>query len=105
MPANPADDGFTETKDIPRGRKSRSVPDLVWAKLAESATRNVAFVKTGKPDEVDELRKDLGTAAVRAKYEVTVNTDKVSDKLHKLTFAARAKDTSESEPEPAAATA
>lgn len=103
MPANPADDGFKESKEIPRGRKSRQVPDIIWAKLADSAARNVAFSKTGKPDVIDELRKDLGTAAVRAKYEVTVNTNKVNDHSHELTFAARLKAVTEPEPEPATA--
>jgi hypothetical protein len=79
------------------------VPDIIWDKLAESATRNVAFTKQGKPDVIDELRKDLGTAAVRAKYEVTVNTEKVNDNTHKLTFAARLKAVTEPEPEPATA--
>jgi hypothetical protein len=78
---------------------------LVWEKLADSAARSVAFVKTGKPDDIDELRKDLGTAAVRAKYEVTVNTEKVNGNTHKLTFAATAKAVAEAEAEPETATA
>lgn len=103
MPANPADDGFTETKDVPRGRKSRSVPDVVWSKLEDSAARGVAFSKTAKPDVIDELRKDLGTAAVRAKYDVTMNTEKLNERSHKLTFAAKAKaEPPAPEPEPEA---
>ena len=97
MPSNPRDDGFTETKTMPVGRKARSVPDIIWRKLAESASRSVAFTKSGTPDVIDNLRKDLSAAAVRAKYEVTVGTERVSDTVHKLTFAARAK----AVPEPA----
>jgi hypothetical protein len=92
MPSNPrADDGFTETKQMPVGRKARSVPDIIWQKLEDSANRGVAFTKGGTPAVIDELRKDLSAAAVRAKYEVTVGTERVSDTQHKLTFAARRK--------------
>jgi hypothetical protein len=97
VPSSPRDDGFTETKTMPVGRKARSVPDVIWRKLAESASRSVAFTKSGPPDVIDNLRKDLSAAAVRAKYEVTVGTERVSDTVHKLTFAARAK----AVPEPA----
>ena len=99
MPSNPRDDGFTETKTMPVGRKARSVPDVIWRKLADSASRSVAFTKSGPPDVIDNLRKDLSAAAVRAKYEVTVGTERVSDTVHKLTFAARAKAVPEPEPE------
>lgn len=91
MPANPPGDGFEETKEIPRGRKAREVPDLVWDKLKESAERGVAFTKSGPPTTIDELRRDLGAAAVRAKYEVTMGTEKVNATRHKLTFAAKRK--------------
>ena len=106
MPANPADDGFTETKEMPRGRKARAIPEIVWTKLEESATRKVAFTKSGSPDVIDQLRRDLGAAAVRAKYDVTVGTDKSNAKAHTLTFAAqhRAQDNG-SAPDAAEATA
>lgn len=89
MPANPQDDGFAESTEMPRGRKSRAIPQIVWDKLEESARRQVAFTKSGTPDVIDELRRDLGAASVRAKYEVTMGTDKTSAKAHKLTFAAK----------------
>jgi hypothetical protein len=101
VPSNPRDDGFTETKTMPVGRKARSVPDVIWRKLADSASRSVAFTKSGPPDVIDNLRKDLSAAAVRAKYEVTVGTERVSDTVHKLTFAARAKAVPEPEVEQA----
>lgn len=91
MPANPQDDGFVETTEIPRGRKARSVPEHVWRKLEESAKRGVGFAKTAAPNVIDDLRRDLGSAAVRAKFDVTTGTEKLSDKEHKLTFSAKRK--------------
>jgi hypothetical protein len=88
MPANPQDNGFTETAEMPRGRKARIVPDAVLAKLEDSATRGVAFAKSATPAEIDELRKDLGAASVKAKYVVTFETKKVSDTVHELKFSA-----------------
>ena len=106
MPANPQSNGFTETVEIPRGRKARQVPQDLWNVLEDSAKRNVGFAKTAAPNVIDDLRRDLGSAAVRAKYEVTTSTEKINDKQHKLTFSARAKetaDTAETSPEPVSA--
>jgi len=107
MPPNPqTSNGFTETAELPRGRKARQVPQDVLNVLEDSAKRGVGFAKTAAPNVIDELRRDLGSAAVRAKYEVTVSTEKLSDKSHKLTFSARAKDTaSDAEIPPVAASA
>lgn len=91
-PDPPSTDGFEETAEIPPGRKARIVPDELWVRLARSAAANVGFTKTAAPDVIDELRKDLSAAAVRAKYEVTVQTVKVNDTAHKLTFSARVKE-------------
>lgn len=90
---NPGNDGFEETAELPRGRKARDVPESVLKRLADSAARNVAFTKQAAPDEIEKLRRDLGSAAVRAKYIVTVATEKVNDTLHKLTFSAKTKPT------------
>lgn len=95
MPSSPVETGFTETAAIPRGRKARQVPDELWNVLEDSAKRSVGFSKSASPTVIDELRRDLGSAAVRAKYEVTVSTEKVSDKQHRLTFSARVRETAE----------
>lgn len=100
MAASQNNDGFTETTDMPRGRKARAVPAIVEAKLEESARRQVAFTKSGTPDEIDQLRRDLGAASVRAKYEVTVSTDKTG-KAHKLTFAAKTREQAQADAEAA----
>lgn len=92
MPKTQDDNGFTETNVLPRGRKSRQIPDSLWDVLADSAARLVGFSKTAAPDVIDQLRRDLGSAAVRAKYTVTVSTDKSDENKHTLTFSARTKD-------------
>jgi hypothetical protein len=98
MPTTPpTDTGYEETTQMPRGRKARKVPQELWIKLADSAKRGVAFARTAAPDVIDELRRDLGSAAVRAKYIVTVDTDKASETAHKLTFAAVHKHAAKSE--------
>lgn len=103
MPSPQTDNGFTETAELPRGRKARQVPDDLWNVLEDSAKRSVGFSKTAAPEVIDQLRRDLGSAAVRAKYAVTVSTNKENDKKHVLTFSARLKDQpSDPSPEPAA---
>lgn len=84
----PTDDGFKETSELPSGRKARTVPPVVLAKLEESAERNVGFSKTGTKREIDELRKDLASAAVKAKYEVTTGSKDVGNGRVTLTFSA-----------------
>jgi hypothetical protein len=88
MTGNQPDD-FTETAEMPRGRKPRIVADKLWEKLTESAKRGVAFSKSNTPEVIEELRKDLCSAAVRAKYDVRIATDKADAAIHKLTFAAK----------------
>lgn len=106
MPANPRTvNGFEETKEVPTGRKAREVSDELWEVLAASADRGTAFTKTAPPGVIDELKKDLGTAKVRAKYKVTMETEKVDDNTSKLKFSALVKEESPvSETSPAAAT-
>jgi transposase len=89
MPASPRGDGFVESTEMPRGRKARAIPEIVWQKLEESARRSIAFTKSGDPASIEELKKDLGAASVKAKYEVTVETKRVSDKVHELKFSAK----------------
>ncbi len=89
MSPNPVAHGFEETAEVPRGRKAREVGEHVLVALEDSAKRGVAFTKTATPDEIDELRRDLGAAKVRSKYEVTVGTERLSETAHKLTFSAR----------------
>lgn len=93
MPSNPqkSETSFEETTVLPRGRKARSVESEVLEKLAESARRGVGFARTAAPNVIDDLRRDLGSAAVRAKYEVTTHTEKISATHHRLTFAAKHK--------------
>jgi hypothetical protein len=88
-PSPQTSNGFTEVAEIPRGRKARQVPEHVLTALRDSATRSVAFAKTATPELIDELRRDLGSAQVRTKYEITMGTEKLSETSHKLTFAAR----------------
>lgn len=89
MPANPRNDsGFTETDEVPTGRSARKVSDELWKLLAGSAERGTAWTKTAPAAEIDDLKKDLGTAAVRAKYKVTINTEKGDNGTVKLKFSA-----------------
>jgi hypothetical protein len=82
---------FEETDDTPAGRKSRTVsPDLMNV-LAESAKRGKAFARTADPATIDELRKDLSSAAVRAKYDVTTGTALLESGLVRFTFIAKSK--------------
>ncbi len=106
MPANPQTaNGFTETKEVPTGRSARKVSDDLWELLAASAKRSTAWVKTAPAAEIDELKKDLGTAAVRAKYKVTINTEKGDNGAVKLKFSAVAKPADTPAETPADATA
>jgi hypothetical protein len=84
----PADDGFTETSELPSGRKARQIPPVVLAKLEESASRNVGFSKTATKREIDELRKDLASAAVKARFDVTTGSKDAGKGLVTLTFSA-----------------
>jgi hypothetical protein len=76
----------------------------------------------GTADKIDELKRDLGAASVKAKYDVTVETEKAGaekpgrSKLKagtlRLTFSAVAKDVAgrseaqpEAQPEPETASA
>lgn len=89
MATKPASvNGFEETPEVPTGRIARKVSDELWALLAGSAERSTAWVKTAPAAEIDELKKDLGTAAVRAKYKVTINTEKGDNGTVKLKFSA-----------------
>jgi CMP-2-keto-3-deoxyoctulosonic acid synthetase len=89
MSPNTDDCGFEETPNVPRGRKARQVPAIVLDTLERSAKHGKAFAKTAAPDLIDELRRDLGSAAVRTRYEITMGTERISDEKHKLTFAAK----------------
>lgn len=86
-----ADDMFEETTEVPSGRKARVPSKALLEKLAESAKRGVAFHKTDAPEAIDDLRKDLASAAVRAAYEVVTGTAQLEDGKHRLTFAAKHK--------------
>ena len=91
MTNTPNPDGFEDTEVLPAGRKSREISDELWAALADSAKRGVGKFKAAAPGIIDDLRKDLGAAAVRVKYEITQGTEKISDELHKLSFSATRK--------------
>lgn len=86
-----ADSIFEETATVPAGRKARAIGQELWNALADSAKRGVAFSRTASAEAIDELRKDLSSAAVRARYEVTTGTAQLEGGMHKLTFAARGK--------------
>ena len=92
-----ADSVFEETDAIPAGRKARVIGQDLWNALADSAKRTVAFARTAAPDVIDELRKDLASAAVKARYDVTTGTAELENGMHKLTFAARAKSAARTE--------
>jgi len=82
---------WEESADIPPGRRSRQVPAELWEKLDESAKRQVAFARTGTEAVIEQVRRDLGSAAVRAKYEVTTQRTKVEGGKHRISFAAQYK--------------
>jgi hypothetical protein len=86
-------DEFEESDDIPTGRKARVPSDSLTAKLAEAAKHGKAFSRTAPAHVIDELRKDLGSAAVRAEYDVTTATAHLDNGHHKLTFTAKRKAT------------
>lgn len=83
-----ATDGFEETTEKPSGRQARNVDPVLLEKLEQSATRNVGFKKTGTTKEIDELRKDLASATVKAKYRVTTGTKDAGNGMTVLTFSA-----------------
>lgn len=89
MSPNVEPDGFEVTDEVPRGRKARQVPPVVLDRLEHSAKHGKAITKTAAPDIIDELRRDLGSAQVRAKYEITMGTEKLTAESHKITFAAK----------------
>ena len=80
---------FTETDYTPPGRTRRVVSDQLWAALERSAKKLNGFYFTGKPDEVKDLRSDLTSAAVKAKYEVTTEAEELDDGTVRLTVSAR----------------
>lgn len=82
---------FDDTDDKPTGRKARVVSDVVWAALADSAKRDVAKSVTADPDTIESLRKDLASATVRAKYDVTTATADMEGGKIRLRFIAVAK--------------
>jgi hypothetical protein len=82
---------FKETTVIPRGRKARRVSAELWEALEDSAARGVAFSRTDTPEAIDQLRRDLTSAAVRARYDVTTETTHIDDGTEKLAFAAQYK--------------
>jgi hypothetical protein len=91
MATKPNVNGFEETTEVPAPRVRRQVSDELLALLAGSAERGTAWVKTASPDEITELKKDLGSGVVRAKYKVTVESEKVDDNSVKLKFSATVK--------------
>src|SRR5215469_16802424 len=86
-----ADDEFTETADIPAGRKSREISKKLWDVLEDSAKRGVAFSRVAGQEVIEELRKDLTTASA-----------KLENGQHKLTFAATHAEQAPPAPAPAA---
>jgi hypothetical protein len=87
-PVTPGHD-FELAEKLPSGRKARQVGTNLLAALEDAAKRGVAFSRTATPDEINELRRDLGSAAVRVKYEVTLGSEQVSETSHRLTFSAK----------------
>jgi hypothetical protein len=85
------DEVFEETAEVPTGRKTRVISPARWARLEESAKRGIAFAREAAPEVIAELRKDLMSAAVKAKYDVTTSTAVLENGLHRLTFGAVAK--------------
>ena len=90
-PETPDEVIFEDSEDIPSGRKARVIKSGLWNALADSAKRHVAKVAVLAPDAIEELRKDLSSAAVRAKYNVVTSTAALPDGRAKLTFHATAK--------------
>lgn len=86
-----ADSCFEETDVVPAGRKARVIGNDLWNALADSAKRGVAFSRTAGAEVIDDLRKDLSSAAVRLKYDVTTGSTQLENGEHKLTFSAKAK--------------
>lgn len=88
---NPDEVVFEDSEEIPSGRKARVIKSGLWHALADSAKRQVAKVAVLSPDAIEELRKDLSSAAVRAKYHVVTSTAALPDGRAKLTFSATSK--------------
>jgi hypothetical protein len=82
---------FEDSDDKPTGRKARIVPDVVWNALADSAKRDVAKVVNASEDAIAALRRDLASAVVRARYDVTIATASLDGGKMRLRFSAVAK--------------
>jgi hypothetical protein len=82
---------FEDSEVKPSGRKARVVSDALWQALADSAKRDVAKMVTGSKGAVDGLIKDLGSAAVKRLYDMTIETAMLEGDKRKLTFSAVAK--------------
>jgi hypothetical protein len=93
MPGEPDEpDGmYEETDNIPQGRKTRQIPASLLVKLEESAKRQVAFARTSDPDTIDQLRRDLNSKTIKAKWDIATQTAKLENGQHRLTFSATAK--------------
>lgn len=84
-------DVYEETTELPPGRKPREIGKTLRAKLEESHKRGVGFSRTAEKQAIDDLRKDLTSAAVKAEYIITTATAQLDNGLHKLTFTAKRK--------------
>jgi hypothetical protein len=91
---------FEDTEDKPSGRKARVVDNQVWAALEDSAKRGITKSITADTGVIEGLRKDLGSASVRAKYDVTTATALMESGLTRLRFAATAKPEANPEAKP-----
>jgi hypothetical protein len=91
MPPTPPSEVFEDTDDLPTGRKARKPAPHVLAALEDSAKRKVGKVHTASEDAINALRKDLTSAEVRKKYEITTETERLANGMHKLKFAAKHK--------------
>lgn len=79
---------FSDTDAKPTGRKARTVSDDLWQVLADSAKRGVAKVAEADKPVIDELLRDLGSAAVRKRYTLTTATKALENGEVRLTFHA-----------------
>lgn len=82
---------FEDTEEFPSGRKARVITPALWAALESSAKESVAKRATRAADVIEELKKDLASASVRGRYDVTTSTAALENGMVRLTFLAVAK--------------
>lgn len=79
---------FEDDTDLPAGRRKADVPPHIWNALEDSAKRGIAKARTMTETDARSLRRQLASAAVRAKYTVRTEAAKVDGGRVRFKFSA-----------------